>query len=883
MKDKTMTVHFQPRPLTRRTLVQGLLPILITLSMSPVAALAGTVAPGTSHTVNEGDATDNWSVETGATLTLARGATSGSVTARGATLIADGASIADGLWLQDSSQATLANSSIIATGGFDPYAGVIRSGSSLSMQNMTVESDYTGFRQYDTHVDMANSTITVATRAFSKEGGTLELRNVDVIAQGRGGTAGGVQGILQIGGNLSAEDLRVTSADIGVEIRAGDAQMRRSTINSDGTGLRIGTGPGSAPGGVIQLSDSTISAGRLAAAVYGATLEISNSTLVGGTSSNSSALQINNAAAAVRGSSLSGAEEGVAVIAASSDSTLQLQGSSVSGGTGPGLFAGGNPGTTAFIDLADGSLVTGAVALNALGGGTVALTASESHLIGNLVAEQRTNVSVLLENNSALVGAASNIDDIRINDSRWRMTGDSATGRLSMRGSTILELGDGSTFNTLTVDEFNADGTLVVFNTALGDDTSATDKLVINGDANGQANVRVLNAGGVGAKTNRGIELIDIGGTSNAQFDLIGRAVGGQYEYFLVKDANGNWYLRSQAGADPDPCAVDPTLPECTPIDPIDPIDPVDPTPVLRPEAGAYLANQFAMDQLLRHGWRDRQGGSTSAVEGVRGWARVDATQSKLSAVEDQLDLRVDRSRLQLGADIGVFDNGQGRVGVMGTLAKSDATSRSQLTGYSARGKVNGGALGVYGNWSNDALYVDASVQRGQFRNRVQGEGLAEERYDSDIWQSSLEAGYRFGIGQIGRTALSLQPELQLVYTDASTDRHEETNGTVVRSLGDSGLSGRVGLRLQGESRSAAGASVSPYVVANWYRDGASNGMAFDDEALKASVPRNRYELNAGARVDFRSGLSAWGGFGVMRGDHGYREATANLSMSYRW
>ncbi|TGV64913.1 autotransporter outer membrane beta-barrel domain-containing protein, partial [Mesorhizobium sp. M2D.F.Ca.ET.160.01.1.1] len=234
-----------------------------------------------------------------------------------------------------------------------------------------------------------------------------------------------------------------------------------------------------------------------------------------------------------------------------------------------------------------------------------------------------------------------------------------------------------------------------------------------------------------------------------------------------------------------------------------------------------YLANQFAMDQLLRHGWRDRQGGNTSAVDGVRGWARVDAAQSKLSAVEDQLDLRGDRSRLQLGADIGVFDNGQGRVGVMGTLAKSDATSRSQLTGYSARGKVNGGALGVYGSWSNDALYVDASVQRGQFRNRVQGEGLAEERYDSDIWQSSLEAGYRIGIGQIGSTALSLQPELQLVYTDANTDRHEETNGTVVRSLGDSGLSSRVGLRLQGESHSAAGVSVNPYVVTNWYRDGA--------------------------------------------------------------
>ncbi|HAU80885.1 MAG TPA: autotransporter outer membrane beta-barrel domain-containing protein, partial [Stenotrophomonas sp.] len=93
---------------------------------------------------------------------------------------------------------------------------------------------------------------------------------------------------------------------------------------------------------------------------------------------------------------------------------------------------------------------------------------------------------------------------------------------------------------------------------------------------------------------------------------------------------------------------------------------------VLRPEAGAYLANQFAMDQLLRHQWRDRQGGEATA-EGVRGWARVDATNSHLSAVQDQLDLRVQRSRLQLGADVGVFDNGRGRVGVMFTAGQADA------------------------------------------------------------------------------------------------------------------------------------------------------------------------------------------------------------------
>jgi len=576
---------------------------------------------------------------------------------------------------------------------------------------------------------------------------------------------------------------------------------------------------------------------------------------------------------------------------------LNIDNSTLQSGRGAAIRVNAAADNTYDITVANGAQLIGGDGNLLLVGRDIGVVTSrtdvnfnvdDARLAGNvtldLASAPTAKVDVALRNKAQIDGRFLNVTSASIDsDSTWLMTGDSNVGHLALGNTGTVALGNASTFNTLTVDSFDGTGGTLLFNTHLGDDSSATDKLVIAGDANGQANVRVLNAGGAGAKTDRGIELIDIGGASNAQFDLVGRAVGGQYEYFLVKDANGNWYLRSQTGAGPDPCVVDPTLPECKPIDPVDPVDPIEPPPpILRPEAGAYLANQFALDQMLRHTYRDRQGGA-AAADGIRGWARVDATQSKLGAVDDQLDLRVDRSRLQLGADIGVFDDGRGRIGVMGTAARSSATSRSDVTGFNARGKVEGGALGVYGNWANDAMYVDASVQRGQFRNRVQGEGLAEERYDSDIWQSSLEAGYRFGIGQIGTTALSLQPELQLVYTDAKTEVHTETNGTVVRAAGDSGLSGRAGLRLQGESRSAAGASVSPYLAANWYRDGAGNGIAFDDEVLKAGIPRNRYELSAGARLEFRSGLSAWGGFGVMRGDSDYREATANLSVAYKW
>ncbi|RRU70536.1 autotransporter outer membrane beta-barrel domain-containing protein [Stenotrophomonas maltophilia] len=600
------------------------------------------------------------------------------------------------------------------------------------------------------------------------------------------------------------------------------------------------------------------------------------------------------------GTRVEGANSGVLLLGGTYSSllgqpiTLRVDNAQVASDNGAAIWVAPRRLVRYDITIANGSQLSGGDGHlllvrpdgTASGEADVHFTVDDARLAGDITFDTDRvsgNLDVVLRNKAQVDGRFNGVTTADIGrESTWLMTGNSNVGALTLGATGTIGLGDGTTFNTLTVDEFTGNGGALLFNTVLGDDTSLTDTLVINGDANGQANVRVLNAGGAGAKTDRGIELIDIGGASNAQFDLVGRAVGGQYEYFLVKDANGNWYLRSELTTTPDPCKIDPTLPDCTPITPIDPTDPIDPVPVLRPEAGAYLANQFALDQMLRHTWRDRQG-AAAAADGIRGWARVDATQSKLGAVNDQLDLRVDRSRLQLGADLGAFDDGRGRVGVMGTLAQSSATSRSQLTGYSARGKVEGGALGVYGNWAADALYVDASVQRGQFRNRVQGEGLAEERYDSDIWQSAVEAGYRFGVGQIGNTALSLQPELQLIYTDAKTDVHTEANGTVVLAAGNSDLSGRAGLRLQGESRSAAGASVSPYLAANWYRDGSGNGIAFDDEVLKAGIPRNRYELSAGARVEFRSGFSAWGGLGVMRGDHGYREATGNLSVAYTW
>ncbi|MBK0014837.1 autotransporter domain-containing protein, partial [Stenotrophomonas sp. S41] len=65
-------------------------------------------------------------------------------------------------------------------------------------------------------------------------------------------------------------------------------------------------------------------------------------------------------------------------------------------------------------------------------------------------------------------------------------------------------------------------------------------------------------------------------------------------------------------------------------------------------------------------------------------------------------------------------------------------------------------------------------------RNRVEGIGLASERYDSRAWQGAVETGYAFRLGIASNGGIYLEPQLQVGYSRWDDDRHTETNGTVV-------------------------------------------------------------------------------------------------------
>ncbi|MBK0024913.1 autotransporter outer membrane beta-barrel domain-containing protein [Stenotrophomonas sp. S48] len=714
----------------------------------------------------------------------------------------------------------------------------------------------------------------------------------------------------------SSSNLLLLGAGVSADVASGAVALNNSTSEINDTNIRntggraltlADVGGGGLPGSVatVRRSDllglgvgasvaTAVSSQRAILIVDATRIEALANNGASATLAGNGLLVIGTADVSVQnGSSVIGAQNGIYAIDTDvgGASNISIDGSLIEGQTGAAVRVAPSRSLTSprsnvvFNVRNNGQLVGGDGNLLFVEApdATVGFNVDDSRLTGNIINTVGSTVDVSLTNNATLLGVIQGITSMSLDNARWQMSGDSSTGSLSLGSGGEIALGDGAAFHTLNVSGnfTGADGTLI-FNTVLAGDDAASDKLVIGGDTSGTANVRVDNVGGAGAQTVNGIELISVAGASNGQFNLAGRAVGGQYEYFLHKGTgtDGNWYLRSVLPTAPDPCEVDPSLPECNPS-----LPGPDPDPVLRPEPGAYLANLQAAQTMFRLGYHDRHAGQNAG----RAWARVDGSRNGFDAVSQQLDIRGNSQALTVGADLWRADTGSS-VGVMLSTGNASSTSTNELTGYYARSKVKGEALGLYGTWrgGNGAdpyagFYLDGSVRRAQFRNRVEGIGLAGERYDSRAWQGAVEGGYAFRVGGASNGGIYLEPQLQVGYSRWDDYRHTETNGTVVVTENADGLFGRAGLRLSGVTRWGNGAAeVQPYLAANWLHTRAESQISMDDEVVDARIPRSRGEFSAGASVKFGSGVGIWGGLSLQRAS-GYHQNAAQGGVSYSW
>lgn len=198
----------------------------------------------------------------------------------------------------------------------------------------------------------------------------------------------------------------------------------------------------------------------------------------------------------------------------------------------------------------------------------VTLNATDALLTGDVLTSDSGRVDIGLASSSEWTGAVragqGSVDSVSIDGSSvWNMRGDSAVKTLTNAGVVrFVSPSAQSGFKTLTVSDYIGGGTLVM-NTHLGDDTSLTDRLVVDGGAvTGATGLRILNAGGAGALTTQGIRLVQaVNGATIAgeAFHLDADSTGFRdttnslamngYDYFLVQGGTGgvasDWYLTS--------------------------------------------------------------------------------------------------------------------------------------------------------------------------------------------------------------------------------------------------------------------------------------------------------------------------------------------------
>ncbi|MCU1196903.1 autotransporter outer membrane beta-barrel domain-containing protein [Stenotrophomonas maltophilia] len=767
-------------------------------------------------------------------------------------------------------------------------------GADLTLQNSQLDSVSTGINmnQRDVVAKVTGSSIT------TQNGVGILVENGDLMVEGSTITSDGTywQAISVLGGTAHVTSSRLrTLGQNGHGLYAEGAAGVRPVATASVIDI-LTEGPGAIGaiarlGGIVHLADSVVRTTGINShgVLSGGTGEMTlNNTHVRTEGEGAWAAVINdNGRMRIDGGSLVSAQHGGVWLRSSRDAGLTLSnGALVSGGNGIALALDAAVAGRFDVVLEGGSQMEGDIVIT-----------PEDEDAG---LPPQSDVHVRLADGSLWQGSSDLVQTMAIESgSQWTLTGDATVGELQVLNSGVA-LSDGSgRFNTLTVDgDLHSEGATFLFQGALAGDDSAMDRLHVRGDTSGDALIAVKNIGGVGAPTVDGIPLIEIDGASLASYALSGRAVGGSYEYFLFQGgladpSDGNWYLRSQwfdvcqdnpaapgCAVDPGPDPIDPT----DPVDPVDPINPIVPPPVLRPEAGAYLANQSAAINMFSHRMNDRIG-AVSLDEGRAAWARVGRQQADFSAVGGQLSIDGNTSVLQIGSDL--LRRGNAAFGVMLGTGRADSSAVSDLTGYSAKGRVRGRAVGVYGIWLQAAdgtqgAYMDANLQYGRFDNRVQGIGLEPEHYDSRAASASLETGYTFNVWQGSTSALYVQPQLQLSHVDFRSDRHVESNGTVIDHADAGGLSGRLGVRVFGHG-TEAGNTVQPYLGVNWLRGSGTSTLQFNGDRLGADVPRNRYEMQAGAELKLGQRWGAWGGVSVQRGDGGYRNVGGQVGLRMAW
>jgi autotransporter family porin len=485
----------------------------------------------------------------------------------------------------------------------------------------------------------------------------------------------------------------------------------------------------------------------------------------------------------------------------------------------------------------------------------------------------------------------------------------------TLNNAGIVSLAGNSVGNVLTVaGDYTGNDGLLVFNSSLGDDNSNTDRLIVQGNTSGSTKVQVNNLGGTGANTLNGIELISVGGNSAGEFTEAGRIVAGAYDYHLERgegSRSSNWYLSNKAdngggdggdnggGDGGDNGGGDGGDNGGGDGGDNGGGDGGGGTVTYRPEAGAYANNMAASNRMFDIRLSDRQG-ETQYTDPLTGekkltsmWLRNSGDHTRTNDSSGQLKTQENSYVLMLGGDLASGNAthlGSWRFGALAGYGYSRSNTVSDVTGYWAKGQVEGYTAGLYASWygeGNDLAgpYLDTLVQYSWFTNRVNGEDIAGEKYDASGLQTSIEGGWVLGLSRSERMSWYLKPNAQIGWSGVKADDHREANGGLVQSDGNDNVRTRLGVRLFGAGHSSIddrnGREFRPFIEANWIHNSERFGVRMDDVALTQAGTSNIGEMQLGVEGKVTPQLNINGTIGQQIGDDSYSNTGIALGIKY--
>ena len=484
----------------------------------------------------------------------------------------------------------------------------------------------------------------------------------------------------------------------------------------------------------------------------------------------------------------------------------------------------------------------------------------------------------------------------------WNMKDDSVVTHLTNSDSIInLSYDDGQTFTqgkTLTVKgNYVGNNGQLNIRTVLGDDKSATDRLIVEGNTSGSTTVYVKNAGGSGAATLNGIELITVNGDESPadafrQGDA--RIAAGAFEYQL-KQQGKNWYLTSYQSVNEEENSSEGNS-ESTET----------PTPVLRPEAGSYVANLAAANTLFVMRLNDRAGETryidpvTEQERSSRLWLRQIGGHNAWRDSNGQLRTTSHRYVSQLGGDLltgGFTDSDSWRLGVMAGYARDYNLTHSSVSDYRSKGSVRGYSAGLYATWFADDIskkgaYIDSWAQYSWFKNSVKGDELAYESYSAKGATVSLEAGYGFALNksfglEAAKYTWIFQPQAQAIWMGVDHNAHTEANGSRIENDANNNIQTRLGfrtfIRTQEKNSGPHGDDFEPFVEMNWIHNSKDFAVSMNGVKVEQDGARNLGEIKLGVNGNLNSAASVWGNVGVQLGDNGYNDTAVMVGLKYKF